>query len=615
MSVRRPPSPFAHLPLLLLLAAPVLPTARPAAAQDVSRDGPAISPFRGMRPQGGGLEVQVDGDTWFALESLNGIATATLLRESHRLCGPNWWKRLTEDLPALLEAMGHDVPPAADLELRDLGTGRVFARRGVPMTHANRRRLWEANQHLRVATAPAVAQRELAAADAHADLAELRALLDERWSYRGLRDVDLDALVVSALRRLGSGTVALPDLCAEVERILLACGDGHSRVGPGQVAPAEAFLPFLVQRTEGGHAAFRADRGGLLDPLRPFVVAIDGEPLERWLLAARARTAKGSPAMRDRQAERGLRELAPLRSALGLAPADRVAVTLRGSGEPRTLELGLARAKPLYGEWPRSRSRLLGGDVGYLRIEAMDDAPAFLDGIDEAMQAFRTTRGLIVDVRGNGGGSRDALRRLFPYLLGAGEGPQVVNVARVLLDPEGGQGEGLLEDRGMHPTGWDGWTDAQRAAVAGFAAGFRPAWTPPRGERFSAPHYLVLDRSDNARAFPYEGPVVVLMDGGCFSATDVFLAALQTRPQVRLCGTASSGGSGRARPHRLRNSGIRLQLSSMVSYRPDGRLFEGNGVEPDAVCLPEPGDLVTGGGDAVLQAGLALLGDRGGEGR
>src|SRR5690606_3005762 len=94
-----------------------------AAAQRVDRDGPKVSPLRALRSVDGGLEVQVDDDTWFALESVAGVETATLLREADRLCGDKAWKRITEDLPALLAAMGTEVVDRVDLVLRDLETG------------------------------------------------------------------------------------------------------------------------------------------------------------------------------------------------------------------------------------------------------------------------------------------------------------------------------------------------------------------------------------------------------------------------------------------------------------------------------------------------------------
>ncbi|MEQ1828449.1 MAG: hypothetical protein ABL921_20980 [Pirellula sp.] len=89
-------------------------------AQEVRRSGAQLSPFRGMRAIGSGIEVQIADDTWFALERIGGVDTSTLLRESERLYGILAWKRLSEDLPELLKAMGQTVGEAIDLEVRDL---------------------------------------------------------------------------------------------------------------------------------------------------------------------------------------------------------------------------------------------------------------------------------------------------------------------------------------------------------------------------------------------------------------------------------------------------------------------------------------------------------------
>ena len=54
------------------------------------------------------------------------------------------------------------------------------------------------------------------------------------------------------------------------------------------------------------------------------------------------------------------------------------------------------------------------------------------------------------------------------------------------------------------------------------------------------------------------------------------------------------------------NSGIRLQLSIIASFRPDGTLFEGNGVVPDIAVKSQSTDLI-GQTDTVLQKALELL--------
>src|SRR5262249_26487187 len=74
------PTPRPFLTLLLLLAATA--GAQRDKAREVARDGPRLSPFRGVRAVKDGLEVQVADDAWFALESLAGVDTATLLARS-----------------------------------------------------------------------------------------------------------------------------------------------------------------------------------------------------------------------------------------------------------------------------------------------------------------------------------------------------------------------------------------------------------------------------------------------------------------------------------------------------------------------------------------------------
>jgi C-terminal processing protease CtpA/Prc len=224
-----------------------------------------------------------------------------------------------------------------------------------------------------------------------------------------------------------------------------------------------------------------------------------------------------------------------------------------------------------------------------------------------AMGRVRGTKGLVIDVRGNGGGSRDALLVLFPFFMTPADPPRVANVAAYQLR-EGDlpdAPEGYLTDRFLHPAASPVWSDADRAAIRAFAAGFKPEWAPPAGA-FSGWHYLLLKPRAGAGYYHYDRPVVVLADAGCFSATDIFLGAFKGWRGVTLVGTASGGGSGRAQPLVLHHSGLELQLSSIASYRPDGKLYDGRGVEPDVEVKPVPTDLI-GRTDSVLDAALKRL--------
>jgi hypothetical protein len=597
---------------------------------------PKRSPFTALRMAGERAEVRY-AERWYEWVALDDLAVTRIVAHCKETFGPLWEKRLAEDLVQVLSGLGHPVEGEVALTLRELESAELVRVPRAPLTEANRRRVWEernagarssSEAPLRAARAHAAtpdpeyrflarsgsqrwpaSEARLARAAVEQDLDELELLIERHHSYRDLRGVDwraaLDAIRCSLPSEIGRGELAL-----RLARLLALAGDGHSALDEdlGDLVPG-GCAPFLLGDLGPRVVAFTAGREEFLDSERPCLAALDGIPLERWIGAAAELVTRGSPAAARFRALRLLRHVDLLRGELGLEPRPTVELELTaldGSRAERRA-LALLAEKPLYGTWPRTEHRLLEGHVGYLRLPEMDDSPAFLDGLDAAMQRFRDTRGLVIDVRGNGGGRRDALLRLFPYFMGADEPPCVVNVAAYRLGPgePAERAEGYLEDRYLWPLTARRFGVAERAAIEAVERRFVPSWRPREGE-FSAWHWLVLSRATNPRAYAYAKPLVILLDGGCFSATDAFLAAFAGRRDVTLLGEPSSGGSGRARAFHLWNSGIGVRLSSMASFRPDGRGYDGLGIEPDVRVPPAPGDFL-GRGDAQLEAALARL--------
>ena len=187
-----------------------------------------------------------------------------------------------------------------------------------------------------------------------------------------------------------------------------------------------------------------------------------------------------------------------------------------------TIELSMTPSRPIYGEWPMGRCDILDSDIGYLRIEQMDDR--LIDRINGCMDEFRDTRGLIVDVRGNGGGTRLPLIVLAGYLTGPDEKPWVGNVGRYRTSDRFGRDH--LDARYMYRADDSRWSSDQRDVIQDLAEDFEPEWD--RAEGFSEWHYLVLGRTSSDEEFFYDKPVVILSDANCFSATDIFLGVLRS---------------------------------------------------------------------------------------
>lgn len=448
--------------------------------------------------------------------------------------------------------------------------------------------------------------------EAEQDLDELEWLLENRYSYLRRKGVDYKAALDSIRGSLGSG-INRSSFGYQLVKFIALFGDGHSRVGSSSVrlkSLCSDFLPFLVEESDGRLVAFEPDRSAFIDPNFPFLRGMDGLPVNTWLKAAGQWVARGSPQYHRYRTIRNLRYVECLRKELGLGKSVSIQVELESADglSTKRIELPLAKKGPVYGFRPRPEaeikalndvrveSRILQENIGYLRILVMLDRPEFLDGIVDAMNHFKDTDGLIIDIRSNAGGSRAPLRVLFPFFMAEDEPPKVLNIAAYRL----GHRKDILDARWLYPEDWKGWSSAERAAINEAAKTFKPEWKPPQSE-FSDWHYFVIGPILKPKYYHYDRPVIVLMDTTNFSASDIFLGAFRGWRNVTLMGTASGGGSGRYQTYRLHHSLINIGLSSMASFQPDGKLYDGNGVQPDVIIEPIPTDFI-GKTDSVLQA-------------
>lgn len=570
-----------------------------------------VSAFTDVEFVEDGIRVEYEG-AWYELVSIEGVSAGELVAGSKEAFGSVWRKRIGEDLLDVFAAMGVELAPEGGVALRlRRGDGSVLEVEDAPMTRANRQRIWRANVAREEGRDPRANDREV---DVRAVLGEVVELIRARHAYARLRGVDLEAAIEGEAARLGE-RARRGDVRVGAQRLICLLGDGHAVVEGWRDELDGRALPVALEVAEGGVVAIWPDRSGFLDEARPYVEAIDGIGLEDWLGAVSAYVSAGSEALVRRRSVRELALINHARAELGREASGVARLTVRNAEgrSRREIEVRLASSR----ERPAARvSRETGriGEVGYFRLERMMpedlrmDREAWRRSMREGfMEVASGSRGVIIDVRGNGGGARDPILAIMPCLMGAGDPARVVNAARYRLGPgeEAGREAGYLENRRLYPASWEGWTGAEREAIEAFRERFRASWAV--GEGFSDWHYMVVSPG-GAETARYEGDVVVLMDAGCFSATDIFLGALGTLPNVTLLGTVSSGGSARSRTYRV--AGLEVRLASMASFQPDGRLYDGNGVAPDVVVEHDVGDLLRGGGDRQLERALELLGGR-----
>ena len=195
-------------------------------------------------------------------------------------------------------------------------------------------------------------------------------------------------------------------------------------------------------------------------------------------------------------------------------------------------------------------------------------------------------------------------RALLPYFLPKEESPLVGNLARRRMDTQLDFKEGVIRKRFLHPISSSEFEDADRIAIESFIKDFNPKQEYDTS-KYSAWHFFLLKQDSNKKF--YRHPVIILQDEFCFSATDIFLSSFDQLENVKLMGMRSGGGSGKAEDHILPNSRLTVRLSSIISFQPNGKLFEGEGVTPDLIVEPQFYTDIMGSTDSQLDAAIEYI--------
>ncbi|MGI9518371.1 MAG: S41 family peptidase [Pirellulaceae bacterium] len=551
--------------------------------------------------------VEYEGE-WVELMCFHGQSTDAIVDFAKERVGEKWKERIIEDLVQLIRLMGEEIDEETNIVIRaEDGHDQMI---DVTMTRGNRNRLISAQHALedgprrRRPVPRPVLRGRLGGDELTMELQTFQNQLEAQFAYYEANDVDLDALIADTLARNPEG-MTRDELSLEITRLLGHFIDGHARASG--LPDAEHFLPFIVEASGDRFVAFHADRESLVNDDFPFITKIDGEPIQQWLESFDPLICLGSDQYRRNAQVGWLRDIGFARKLMGAERTDEpLEVELvNDAGETTSVTLDVADRFPRRGAWPRTidSSILDDHNIGYLRLNAMDDESKPL--VEKWMPEFRETDGLIIDVRGNGGGSREALVELAPYLMTADDQPRIGNVCKYRLYDEFGEHH-LSSARFVYRRDSSRFGDDERAAIDWFMGDFQPQWEPP-ADKFSEWHYLVFSKTEDDPRYDYTKPVIILMDERCFSATDIFLGSFKGWPNVTLVGQASGGGSARSQSFELPLSDLRVRCASMASFQPNGKLYDTNGVEPDVNLEREPDYYLNSGRDSFLEKAIEII--------
>lgn len=109
----------------------------------------------------------------------------------------------------------------------------------------------------------------------------------------------------------------------------------------------------------------------------------------------------------------------------------------------------------------------------------------------------------------------------------------------------------------------------------------------------------------NAKQINYSGNIYVLSGPSVYSSNESFILMMKQIENAKVIGMNTYGGSGNPVSHALSN-GVIINLPSWQAYSLDGKMIEGNGVEPDIEIKTTRKDFLTK--DTLFESVLMMIG-------
>lgn len=246
----------------------------------------------------------------------------------------------------------------------------------------------------------------------------------------------------------------------------------------------------------------------------------------------------------DGESTMGL-ELSEIVSRIKGEEGTKVHLTIYREGEADYLEIDVERRQI---EAPTVKYEILENDIGYIQITEFDDVTT--DQFTEALAVIKGSgaKGLVLDLRGNPGGSLNV----------------VVDIARQIL-----------------PKGLIVYTE----------------------DKYGERDEYTCDGENEL-----DMPLVVLVNGNSASASEILAGAIKDYDKGTLVGTTTFGKGIVQRVLPL-TDGTALKLTISAYYTPKGNNIHGVGIEPDVVCEFDGDAYYDKDVDNQLEKALEVLGE------
>lgn len=569
------------------------------------------SPFTAVKWENGQPVVRFDNE-WYHLEKLDAFTTKELLDFCKERFGSKWQKRFSEDLVEVLRGMGYQPNVKVTLQLSKDSISNTYT---GTFTSENRRSSLHYNRSMAAAKFP----QKLSIAEAVADLRQFEDVLRSVSSYSQLSTFDYQSMIKKLADTLvhENTQVDVNKLANEMAKIMSEIGDRHASIKNESFnnIDHETYnlkLPFGVAVLNGKVIALKKDEKNesydYYYNSHPYLKSINGVTIETladtynyWdkKAPAIAKLVRGSSAVQKYGAllfENNIKCQDSITVVFSNGPTEKREIfqlTTENKGYISKLSQAYFSNRDKISENNfKDLTKIVGDNIGYITIPQMydyDDVAGLENFIKNTLRSFSGTKALIIDIRNNPGGSRAILQTFAGYIVQAEQSPWVANIAYLRTDKHIDGDEASMSGRFLYSYNSEKLSDNDRRAIDLFNRGFKLQKAIDTS-KFSGPFYMILHHGEES----YGQPVYILVNEESFSAASVFASAFKGLPNVKIAGETTDGSSGNSRILHLKNSNIRIRVSTMLSFQRNGKALDGNGTVPDIVIQPDENQVLNG---------------------
>jgi len=355
-------------------------------------------------------------------------------------------------------------------------------------------------------------------------------------------------------------------------------------------------------------------------------------------LKGKPRSRKSEMVFRDQDGEL-VTVYSPWESAPPTGPAEAGSAWL---GDSQGVTLDEAVKQKISGPLPIEVRIFEDANLAYVKIESWMKTEDPIEQFEQVFKTIEDTDGMILDLRGNGGGVGPWGILFANYMIEKASDSKatknwISKVADWFKGSHKKDDEVTVSEDSSQKLPNDSWFE-RKLSKTFFKAAFPQLTDEMLAEIFTKPEamqyvlkkafgmevsleevqshykdgelepfYVNLSLNDRVNKIkPYTKPVYALTNGGCYSTTDICLSILNEFERIKVIGTPNGAGSGSPIPFVLPNSQLQVYVPHARAFPPFGTMIEGRPLQPHTVITQTKEDLLAGK-DTVLTEAVRQL--------